>query len=508
MQDMSTETRNRRQTQPYPQRSWVLLCTLAIVTALTRTGLTADSPAEVKSRVIVLTDFYKDPDDKQSMIRILTYANEFDIEGLIATSLAYGDGQVHPEWIEDLIDEYGKVLGNLRKHERPGFEYPSVAKLKNVVKEGAHVIRKLEGRGKGFPVPYPEGARDSRSCEPALKWIGPDRDTAASNHIISVVDKRDSRPAWVIVWGGSMDLAQALWRVRHDRSAAETADFVSKLRLYQISWQDTGAVWIWEQFPQLFMIQTSDALRGMYIQGDPAYENQAWVDENVKNGHGALGAQYPKAGRTDGVKEGDTPSFLYLLARGLSDPEHPDWGCWGGRFMAYGAGTNFYVDARDRHPRASNAAAERQWTVGRWNQQRNQDFAARMDWCVRDYANTNHNPVAHLNRDGDTNVLHMTVAPGQTVSLSADGSSDPDGDSLSYSWWQYREAGSCDGPVAMDGATTKNASFTAPSIDSSSTIHVILEVTDNGSPSLTSYRRLVVTVNPGDRPSAYSMKRS
>lgn len=489
---MSIRTRNRW----VVRRLCVLLWALAIAMTFARTGLTADSPAEVKRRVIVLTDFYKDPDDKQSMIRFLTYANEFDVEGLIATSLAYGDGQVHPEWIEDLIDEYGKVLENLRKHERPGFEYPSVKRLKSVVKEGAHVIRKLEGGGKGFAVPYPEGARDSRSCEPALNWIGPDKDTAASNHIISVVDKVDPRPVWVVVWGGPMDLAQALWRVRHDRTAAQTAEFVGKLRLYQISWQDSGAVWIWEQFPQLFMIQTSDALRGMYVQGDPAYKNQAWVDENVKNGHGALGAQYPKAGRIDGVKEGDTPSFLYLLARGLSDPEHPEWGCWGGRFMAYGGGANFYVDARDRHPKTSNAAAEKQWTVGRWNQQRNQDFAARMDWCVKDYGGANHNPVACLNGDGGTNVLFVTAAPGQTVSLSAEGSSDPDNDNLSYRWWQYEDADSYESAVSINGPAAKNASFTAPSVSGPRTVHIILEVTDDGSPSLTSYRRLIVTVDP------------
>jgi hypothetical protein len=448
--------------------------------------------------VIVLTDFYKDPDDKQSMIRFLTYANEFDVEGLIATSLAYGTGEVHPEWIEDIIDEYGEVLGNLRKHERSDFAYPSVSELKNVVREGAHVVRKLVGKTRGFPVPYPNGARDSRSCEPALNWIGPDKDTAASKHIIDVVDKRDSRPVWVIVWGGSMDLAQALWRVRHDRTAAQTADFASKLRVYQVSWQDTGAVWIWEQFPKLFFLQTSDGMRGMYQEGDPAYRNQKWIDNNVKNGHGALGTQYPKAGRTDGVKEGDTPSFLYLLAPGLSDPAHPDWGGWGGRFRAYGTGTDFFVDARDKHPHTSDATAEKRWTVGRWNEQRNQDFAARMDWCVKSYANANHNPVAHLNGDESTNVLAMSVVAGQMVHLSADGSSDPDGDNLNYRWWQYQEADSYESTVSINGSTSKNASLTAPSVDSLRTIHIILEVSDNGNPSLTSYRRLVVTVKPSE----------
>ncbi|OHB77015.1 MAG: hypothetical protein A2Z25_22540 [Planctomycetes bacterium RBG_16_55_9] len=461
------------------------------------TGFVTDLFGGERPRLIVLTDFFKDPDDKQSMVRLLTYANEFDIEGLIATSLAYGTGEVHPEWIEGMIDEYGKVLGNLKKHERPGFTYSSVSELKSVVKEGAHVVRKWQGVNRGFPVPYPEGARDSRSCDPAANWIGPDKDTAASNHIINVVDKNDLRPVWIVVWGGSMDLAQALWRVRHDRTAVQTADFVSKLRVYQVIWQDTGAVWIWEQFPEFFLIQTSDAMRGMYEEGDPAYKNQKWIDKNVKNGHGALGAQYPKAGSIDGIKEGDTPSFLYLLAPGLSDPAHPDWGGWGGRFQAYGEGTRFYVDARDKHPDTSNATAEMRWTVGRWNQQRNQDFAARMDWCVNDYANANHNPVAQLNGDSSPGVLEITVAPGQTVSLSANGSSDPDGDDLGYRWWQYEEADSYKGTVNISDSTSMNATFTAPSVGSFRTVHIILEVTDDGNPNLTSYRRLVVTLDPG-----------
>jgi hypothetical protein len=188
------------------------------------------------------------------------------------------------------------------------------------------------------------------------------------------------------------------------------------------------------------------------------------------------------------------------LAPGLSDPEHPDWGGWGGRFRAYGAGTNFYIDGRDKSPETSNAAVERRWTVARWNKQRNQEFAARMDWCVKSYANANHNPVAYLNGDRSTDVLKITVAPGQTVKLSANGSSDPDGDNLNFHWWQYEEADSYKGTVDISGSTSKNAGFMAPSVDSMRTVHIILEVIDGGKPNLISYRRLIVNVNPGKKP--------
>jgi hypothetical protein len=123
-----------------------------------------------------------------------------------------------------------------------------------------------------------------------------------------------------------------------------------------------------------------------------------------------------------------------------------------------------------------------------------------MDWCVKNYANANHNPVAHLNRDHSTDVVKMSVGPGQIVRLSADGSSDPDGDTLSYRWWQYDEADSYEEKVDIISPKSRNAYFTTPSVRSSKTIHIILEMTDDGKPNLTSYRRLVITVNPDGKP--------
>ena len=96
--------------------------------------LPAASAAEARTRLVVLTDFYKDPDDKQSMIRLLTYANEFEMEGLIATSLAFGDGSVRPELLRELIREYGSILPNLRRHERPGYSYPSAQAASSLVR--------------------------------------------------------------------------------------------------------------------------------------------------------------------------------------------------------------------------------------------------------------------------------------------------------------------------------------------------------------------------------------
>lgn len=453
------------------------------------------SPARERTRLVVMTDFFRDPDDKQSLIRLLMYANEFEIEGLIATSLAYGDGSVRPDLILETLDDYGKVLGSLRRHELPGHAYPTVESLKRVVKAGAPVVRKWAGEGKGFAVPYPPGTKDSRSCDPAEQWIGAGKDTPASRHLIEVVDRKDPRPVWVTVWGGAMDLAQALWTVRQERTPEEFRRFVNKLRVRQISWQDTGTVWIWKEVPELFLILSLQTHRGIYLEGPVEMRDARWVEANVRNGRGALGASYPEAGQP-GIKEGDTASFLYLLARGLSDPEHPEWGGWGGRFRAFGEGTRFYIDAGDENPGSSVERKEMQWTVGRWNRATSNDFAARMTWCVRPFADANHQPIASLNGDRSDHVLHREVTAGETVRLDAEGTRDPDGDSIDYHWWQYREAGTFSGQAEIANSGAMRATLTAPAVTRRETVHLVLSATDRGSPPLTAYRRLVLSVVP------------
>ena len=42
--------------------------------------------AETCQRLFVLTDMGNEPDDSQSMVRLLTYSNKVDIEGLVATT--------------------------------------------------------------------------------------------------------------------------------------------------------------------------------------------------------------------------------------------------------------------------------------------------------------------------------------------------------------------------------------------------------------------------------------
>ncbi|HEU4604065.1 MAG TPA: hypothetical protein VFS24_18970, partial [Steroidobacteraceae bacterium] len=91
----------------------------------------------------------------------------------------------------------------------------------------------------------------------------------------------------------------------------------------------------------------------------------------------------------------------------------------------------------------------------------------------------------------------LTVRSNETFELNAAGSSDPDGDSLSFLWFSYAEAGSWKTPIPVSGAeNTIHVSFKAPEVSKPETAHIILRVTDKGTPALTRYKRIVVTILP------------
>src|SRR5262249_10696173 len=262
----------------------------------------ADSRNDGKPRLLVLTDIGGDPDDQQSMIRLMTYANEFEIEGLIA-SAAGTPGELkeevtHPELIREIVSAYGKVRPNLLLH-RP--DYPPADSLLDCIKTG--------------------------NPRRGVKSLGAEHDTDGSRSIVQLVDRDDPRPLNVVIWGGSTELAQALWRVRNDRPKEKLKHFVGKLRVHAIGHQDDTGPWIVEQFPDLFYILSKasekhdmreGAYRGMYLGGDESLTSRQWVDEKVRKDRGPLGALYPTKTWTapnphSCLKEGDTPSWLYFL---------------------------------------------------------------------------------------------------------------------------------------------------------------------------------------------------
>ena len=418
-------------------------------------------PADAKARIVVMTDIGGDPDDRQSIVRFLLYACDFDVEGL-CTGFGWGHDKVtRPELIRDAVNAYGKVLPNLRKHRE---DYPSREKLTGLIKDGHN----------GDP-----------------HTVGPGMDSEASDWIIRVLDRDDPRPVWFSIWGGPRELAQAIWKVSQTRSPKELAKFNRKIRVHSIADQDRTAGWVKKNHPDVFWIYSNELFRGIWKEGNQEIVSPGWLARNVLEGHGPLGPLYPpKASGKDGVKEGDTPSFFYVLPNGLSDPEHPEWGNWGGRFRPSGHAAEFIPaeDVMDGH-------RDLLYSIHRWRTAYQNSFEARMDWCVKPYAEANHRPTAVCNGDQTLRVLQIQTDPGAQVKLRAAGSSDPDGDGLRYKWWVYVEAGSYWAAAPIQAADKIEAVVTVPKDAAGRTIHVILEVTDNGRPPLTAYRRAILNVS-------------
>lgn len=108
----------------------------------------------------------------------------------------------------------------------------------------------------------------------------------------------------------------------------------------------------------------------------------------------------------------------------------------------------------------------------------------------------NHNPVAVLNGDRSHNILTLVVKSGETVRLSAAGSADPDGQALQATWFTYPEAGTLRREVELSSLDGETTSFVAPIVQQTETVHVILQLEDQSAPTLFTYRRAVVTVEP------------
>jgi hypothetical protein len=359
-----------------------------------------------------------------------------------------------------------------------------------------------------------------------MNAVGEGMDSSGSDYLIEVVDRNDPRPVWVTAWGGPNVLAQALWKVRATRPAAELAKFAAKIRVYTISDQDNSGPWIRNNFPDLFYVVSpgihaggayhhatwsgisGDTFHARFSGADFSLVNNVWVDQNLRRGHGPFGEQYP---HIEYLMEGDTPSFLGLVENGLNTPGKPNWGGWGGRYELYTPPMQKWFQEPETRPIWTNASDEvlgfdGNWhdtnhaTIWRWRSAYQNDFAARMDWTIKPYAEANHPPVVKLGHASE-----LTAKRGETVNLSAEGSTDPDGDALSYEWFYYGEPGTfttssarTGQPVEIQNFDQPRASFTVPSSrvmePGTGTMHIILAVTDHGSPRLTRYERVIVNV--------------
>src|SRR5688572_12174676 len=349
-----------------------------------------------KARVLVLTDIEADPDDTQSLIRFLLYSNQWDVEGLIATTSIHQKTRVAPESIIKVLEAYKKVQPNLLKHEK-GF--PAYDVLRSKVRKGLAVYG-MEGVGEG-------------------------KDSEGSDWIIKVLEKNDNRPVWISVWGGPNTLAQALWKIKQTKNAAAAEKLYKKIRVYTISDQDDSGPWIRKNFPGIFFIvtpgynYTKATWLGMMFPipgSNTEIVSNDWLAKNIQQGHGPLGAAYPDVAYG---MEGDTPAFLNLISNGLNNPEHPNFGGWGGRYEFYlpqfeNSNTgmfkrdNWPKDEPETHPIYTNANDSivstvdkksykgNSETIWRWRQEFQNDFAARMLWTTKNFNECNHPAVPKL----------------------------------------------------------------------------------------------------------------
>lgn len=415
-----------------------------------------------KTRVIVTTDIGgSDPDDQQSMVHLLTLLDKIDLEGFIYQYawVPFNKGN-EVTVVNRVLQAYESVWSNLNVH---GEGFPTADSLRQIICHG--------------------------QSEAAMAGVGEGKDSPGSELIIRTVDSNDTRPVWIAAWSGMNTLAQALWKVKHTRSHADVQKFVRKIRVYDVLGQDDAGAWMVKEFPELIYI------RNKAVYGWPPSDE--WYKEHVQ-AIGELGEQYPSR---RWATEGDSPSFLYMVDNGLNYPEQLDWGGWGGRF---GFEKSVGIRSMDWVPRSNldetqydpylmyGATAEGVAAIQKWTDDINNDFAVRMQWSVTSrYEDVNHHPVAALGKDMTTDVVRKTVKAGKKLKLDASRSSDPDGDALAYEWIFYQEPSSYKGVLDIS-ATQEKLGIFVPFDAKGKTIHLVLRVTDDGNPALTSYRRVVL----------------
>jgi hypothetical protein len=499
------------------------LLIITVLFSIVNSGLAQKSKGKPeKPRTIVTTD--GELDDVDSFIRMLLYANEYKVEGLIISSSQWhykGDGKgtkftsememtkrlygertelrwPGEQWIYDLVDAYGKVYPNLIKHSK---EYPTHHYLRDKIRIG-----NIDFEG--------EMAKD----------------TEGSDFIKAKLLDEDMSPLYLQVWGGTNTIARALKSIEDTYKSTPQWDKIyqkvcQKAILYAIldqdatykkyiepHWKDIRVYYNSNQFwsfayfwkravPKQFhsylegkfmgekIINNHGPLTKMYYSYGDGNPPKGEIDDIYSSMEKAKKNQWGSFGRFDFISEGDSPAFLHLVDVGLGNLENPHVGGWGGRLVRSDKQPNRWEDgnkAADINPFKDSLDAA--YAQARWVPAIQEDFAARADWCIKPYKEANHAPKISV-KEGNS----LKVKPGNNIILTA-AATDPDANKVNFTFWQYVEAGTSPEKVTITQEGAKARIQLPLAAKRGNTIHIIVEGKDEGSPALTRYQRVILNI--------------
>ena len=450
--------------------------------------LTMGAQAQLKPRVVILTDIGQpdlEPDDTESLVHLLCYADMLEIEGII-TSTGWNCDPYPTEsaaYRDSVVEAYAKDYANLSL--RSGRSMPfSVSKKENDKQKIGY-----------WPSPeYIRSRCKMGSQRAGIGVIGKDNDTEGSELIIRLADEKDDRPIWVCAWGGANTLAQAIWKVQQTRTPEQLKAFLRKLRLYTITDQDMVYAMrenLAYSSHQWMRLEFADNLKFVWDEG--AWQLQCelgkkhWdmIQQHIQ-GHATLGKQYPDY--KYGV-EGDTPSFLNVIPNGLHNPEEPMQAGWGG-YHTWGLTKDSLTYAWTSIQESVKELSESYYN--HFYLDNLNDFMARIEWA--ETGQGNHNPVAIVNGKKVTNAIVIKAKAGQTVKLDASKSYDPDGDKLTFSWMQQKGIGKTEVVVNEMTSDRSAVEIQIPDTALNDEIHIICEIHDNSRYRLPAYRRIIIKI--------------
>lgn len=462
-------------------------------------------------------------DDMNTFLHQMLYLNDLELEGIVySCSCFHYEGipekgiapkrWADPSWMYRYIDSYAKVYPNLKAQDP---DYPSPEYLRSITAIGN------------------------------VKYVSEmDEVTPGSELIRKAILKDDPGKLYVQIGGGTSTVARALKSIEEEYRNTDRWEEIyrkvsDQLVIVMIVTQDeTYKDYISVAWPEVELIHCMQIMPVAFLYGEHADPKEAlecfsgeWIRRHLLS-HGDYmrqyhtwmdGHEYPGEewesqfgcnpelaegrwwGKTvhrqyDMISEGDSPSFLYLLDRGLRSLENPAYGGWGGRYARkkeneFHNAANYYLSCEDEPQGAVTGSA---FSMSRWVCDWMNDFAARASWTEeKEYSRVNHTPDIQVEGGCD-----RAAKPGEKLEIHVN-AEDP-GDSMTLTWWRYREADSFPGEILLEqeqneAGTRGSVRFTVPmEAGKGETIHLILSCRDAAHGEfpeyMTTYARVIVTV--------------